>query len=235
MTVANGQHGTYMQTAGAVNNGVDFGVFQPIKSNIFTIAVLAAPANVAGYKVPFSQRLGSGALEQIDFVFGSTGLLSADGRGVQIYYRDTSGTPYYADNNLLNGVPDGTPHWYGTTRNAAGDLSVWRDGEDITVNRTTPSGTFVSANQRTRIGNLGDYTADGSFAGSHPIGMTVVLDGIALDARTWPLLVKQAWWLFAPLPRQTMFALGFRPPILSGAGVIDITATSARPQVTLTF
>jgi hypothetical protein len=188
------------------NDGIVFGSWPPLSKPTWTIFALCAPANSATRKVAFSLRANSGNFEQTDLVIGASGLLVADGRGVEVYHRNTAGDVFVADNNLANGIPDGAVHLYGATKDSSGVIYVWQDSIDITGSRVggTPSGTFYSSSQTLTLGNLSGYTSDGTFAGVNPIFLLGVLDGLALDATTWPILTANPWGLFdsldIPLP-----------------------------------
>lgn len=213
ITYGMGQRGRYFTPSGATNDRVAFGnadgtAVQVITSNTdWTIAILAAPTNSAVTTAMFSQRSSTGNVEQIDLMRGRNGLLSADQRTYQVYYRDTSGNPYYADNASVFANPiDGFMHLYGgscqTLPAGTLQLDIWRDGINVTERRTTPTGTFVSTAQTTWLGNLGGYTSDGAFAATCPMSLVLVWGARALSPVEWLQLAANPWQVFAPMERQ---------------------------------
>jgi hypothetical protein len=180
------------------NDGVTFGNARPISDGAnFSIAVLAAPSRSgSGRTLWFNQRNGSGNAEQIGLSRGSNGLYSSDTRSFQLYWRNTSGSPFYADNGTANDTaPDDLLHLWGGS-NKAGTLDIFRDGKNVTVNRTTPSGTATSSSQTTRLGNLAQFSSDGSFATANAHMHACYVFQPALTEAMWAELADDPYGVF---------------------------------------
>lgn len=212
---AGGQAGRSFTAGGTTGDGVDFSSVQVISSSTdWTIAVLAAPAQTVGDQTGmFSQRSGTGNVEQINLMRGTSNLLADDERDFQIYYRNTSGSPFYADNGTshVNG-PDGALHLWGGSCTAS-VLDIWRDGINVTENRTTPSGTFVSSGQSTRLGNLAAFGSSGKYAKTCPMFLTLVWGARALSSVEWRELARNPWQVIGGIVRRRYFG----PPTAGGA------------------
>lgn len=198
--VKRGQSGiAFCTTSGGINQGLDFGLYQPISSSTdFEIQVYAAPGTNAGRKAAFSQRYGSSGIEQIDFLFGTNGSFVDGSAYFTLFLRNTAGTNFFADNRTgLPGAPDGTWHLWGASVTAT-QPQTWKDGAQNYTDATSTSGTLVSTNQKTRIGNIGDYTVDGIYSTACPIAMVLVWGARALQAHERYILARNPWQIFAP-------------------------------------
>lgn len=208
---------------GAVANaGVDFGLIQPLAFSAasgITIAVVAAPTSSTQRKTAISFRNGSGSYEQTDLVFNSDGSLNALSGYATLYVRNTagSGAPVTASAGGLDG---GLHCWVFGNSSASG--YIYRDGVSLSLSTSTrPSGTLVSSSQKFRIGNMADYTADGTYVHNDPLLLVIA----------WPTLlppqVAAAW--SARLARDVGGAFAprtiFLPQAAAGGGV---TGTSSQ-------
>lgn len=212
LTVVGNQRGRSWSPGGANGDGVNFDAIQPISSNTdCTVACLAAPANTATRKVGFSQRYGSGGLEQIELMWGVNAAFSVTGGFFTFFLRSTAGGTGYADNGISAvHPPDGEWHLWGGSQ-AANVPTSWKDGVAVNDRTVNSSGTLVTTNQKTRLGNLGDYTADGIYASAVPMALTLVWGARALSQVEWAELVRNPWQVFVPI-RHRIYAFPSAAP-----------------------
>jgi len=204
-TVVGSKHGRGIDFGSVSTSGFTFIpttlAKQPITNAAdFSIAALAAPSRSLSTRcIAYSQRLGSGSFEQVDFCFRANGALVAESRCYEIFMRNTAGSNFSADNAVtFDNGSDGTIHLYGCQNNN-GTLDILRDGIIRTEQRTggSPSGTFALATQQVRVGNLGDYATDGTYAGNGvPIFMVLVFQP-HLELSAWAELASDPYDVFA--------------------------------------
>lgn len=167
------------------NGGIDFGAIQPITGDAFTVLVAANPSSAAACYTLFSQRNGSAPYNQIDLAVNSDTSLGAVPGRLSAITLDTS-TAGNAVTSNLTVYADGGWHVYGMTRSGAGATpQLYFDGGlqgGTAIGAST--GTSISGAMRTRVGNIGDYGADGAYAAQcdilYAIAWNRVLDPVEL-------------------------------------------------------
>jgi hypothetical protein len=166
----------------SANGGLDFGQVQPLSFTVdagFTVAVVAAPVNVAQIKTAVSFRKTSSQFEQIGAFFNSTASVSASAGLITLFSRNTSGTTTAV--TATGGIDGGLHCW--VLGNSAASGYIYRDGAELTLSTSTrPSGTISSTAQKTHIGNLAAYASDGAFVIDDPLLLVIV----------WPRLLPAA-------------------------------------------
>ena len=192
--------GVAYKAARIADGGVDFGLVQPITGGEFTVLALANPASSDGSSALFSQRAGSAPSNQFDLsVNGDASLGNRPGGFVAIGLNaDSSNNVRLSDSISL---VDGAFHTYGYIRRAASS-AIWFDG--ATVSSTLvgfEGGTIYSSANKTRVGNIGDYSADGVYAASCDIPLVLVWNR-ALSSEEYVRVVANPWALFAPPSRR---------------------------------
>ncbi|MDE2441179.1 MAG: hypothetical protein KGP14_09150 [Betaproteobacteria bacterium] len=173
-----GDEGVARKWSRSANAGVDFGTNQIITQNAgATVLVVAAPTSVATMKVPFSQRVGSGAFTQTDFVFNSVGLDSlgaSAGTVVLTTYSGASGGVHAASQI------DGKTHCW-VAGNGPSNGFIFRDGVKQTLSTSTRTSTFTAGTQKLRIGNIAD-DATTTYPCDDPVYLVVVWDRLLSEA-----------------------------------------------------
>lgn len=168
-----GPLGVARSWARAASAGALFGTFQHVQGLEITVACVAAPVAGTNRKIAWSQRTSGSNAAQFAFGFnidGSTGV-SAQSGGIGLVGRNTlaSGGGVGSPSQF-----DGLPHAW-VLANGASTGYVYRDGVAQTVSpNVRNSGTVWTSAQATAIGNIGDYTVDGSFVSDDPIYLVIV-------------------------------------------------------------
>lgn len=160
----------------SANAGVSFGSAQAItQQSGVTVLVVAAPTSASVLKVPFSQRIASGAYTQTDFVFNSvdTGLISSATAGAAMlasYHNAGTGV-------AANGQVDGRAHCW-VAGNGEANGYIYRDGKKQTLaaNTRTPA-VLSAAGQQLRIGNIANDAAT-SWVHDDPLYLVIVWNGL---------------------------------------------------------
>lgn len=181
------------------NAGLDFGINQIITQNSgVTVLVVAAPTSAATMKVPFSQRVGSGAFTQTDFVFNSVGLDSlgaSAGTVVLTTYSGASGGVH------ASGQIDGKTHCW-VAGNGPSNGFIYRDGVKQTLATSTRISTFTASTQKLTIGNIADE-ATTTYPCDDPVYLVVVWDRLLSEPEARSVS-ENPWQVFSPL-RKNIF------------------------------
>lgn len=175
-------------TADATNAGLDFGTYQASSDGTCTVIVMARAASAAGICTLWSQRNGTSApFRQIDFFLNANSSLAANAGG----FAFTSYDGGFLGAHTGSGFVDGGWHVYAATRPGSFiNPTIWFDGIKPSVTTTgTSIGSVVDTGQKTRIGNLGDYTTDATYVGVAEIGIVLVYAGVLSD-RQMEVLTK---------------------------------------------
>lgn len=156
------------------NAGLDFGLVQPITSDAFTVLVLANPTSSAVGTL-FSQRNGSAPYNQITLAANSTDALALRAGGFAGIMLGNPSGARGAISTLTNAV-NGDFHVFGMARSGTTSaISLYHDGLSISATLTgTGTNTAISASQKTRIGNIADYTADAAYVAESNIPMVFI-------------------------------------------------------------
>ena len=209
------------------NAGSLFGTFQHVPGTDLTVAVVGAPvASATERKVAFSQRTSSGSFPQHYVGFNSTSSVTVSSGLIVLTQRNTGATFSAVE---ASSQVDGALHAW-VLANGTADGYIYRDGvaQTLTKNvRTT--GTIFDSSQKTRIGNIGDYTTGGAFVSDDPIYLIIV----------WPRVLPedQAQQLSADLARNLGAAFEprriFVPVVAGGGGSFSATGALSSDASTL--
>lgn len=156
------------------NAGLDFGLVQPITSDAWTVLVLANPTSSAVGTL-FSQRNGSAPYNQITLAANSNDSLALRAGGFAGIALGKPSGVRGAVSTLTNAV-NGDFHVFGMARSGTTSaISLYHDGLSISATLTgTGTNTAISASQKTRIGNIADYTADAAYVAESNIPMVFI-------------------------------------------------------------
>lgn len=184
--------------ADVTNGGIDFGQVQASRNDQITVLLVANPTNAAP-QVLFNQRVGSGVFNQFGFAANTGTLLATRTGGLAVYVFDVSANRLSTTSTATT-FADGAFHVYAAT--VAGQNTtpaIYVDGQAISVSAgNTPASTWWSSTQKTRIGNLADYTTDAAYAASCDIPLCLVWDR-ALSAAEIQQISANPWQIFQPL------------------------------------
>lgn len=210
------QQGIAYNVARATNGGLDFGVYQPITSDAFTIIVLANGASTDGIGTLFSQRTGSLPYNQLALSLNQDNAYGSRPGGFLFVAIDTSneasGANWRSAHSDSTSLVDGRYHVFAATKASASSVPVlWYDGAiQAATAYGTGTATILGGAQQTRIGNIADYTADGAYCSESDIAAVLVfnrvLHGAMMRALTESLLAPYkifqapARWLFIGAP-----------------------------------
>ena len=219
-----GDKGVARKWSRSANAGVDFGTTQVITQNSgVTVLVVANPTFAATMKVPFSQRLASGAFTQTDFVFNSNGLdsLGATAGSVTL-------TTYHAASGGVRATSqiDGQTHCW-VAGNGTANGYIFRDGVKQTLANSTRMSTFTASTQKLRVGNMGD-DASTTYPCDDPVYLVVVWDRLLSEAEARSVS-ENPWQVFQPLPRRIFASVsaGGGVTINAGTGNADAAGLTA--------
>lgn len=211
-----GDKGVARKWSRSANAGVDFGTTQIITQNSgVTVLVVANPTSAATMKVPFSQRLASGAFTQTDFLFNSDGLdsLGATAGSVTL-------TTYHAASGGVRATSqiDGQTHCW-VAGNGTANGYIFRDGVKQTLANSMRTSTFTVSTQKLRIGNIGD-DASTTYPCDDPVYLVVVWDRLLSETEARSVS-ENPWQVFQPIPRRIFV------PVSAGGGTTTVTADHA--------
>lgn len=203
------------------NAGVDFGASKIITGAECTILVVAAPANVAAIKVPFSQRVGSGSYQQIDFLFNATGDgLSAAAGNVELLNYDGGSRGITATSQT-----DGNPHcWVVSNSTTLGYL--FRDGvkQALTQNVRSTSSQAAGA-QKIRVGNIAD-DASTTYPHDDPLYLLIVWDRQLSEEEAEPLSANP-WQVFSNIDNLALLFAQASGSLATAAAAGSATASGS--------
>ena len=213
--------GLGMSYAAASSQHTDMGFSEGLQYGSFGVVFRSAAVNCFALSCS-----SSASTSGVDFLIGSGGV-----SGTNVFrYRDTS----TKSSNATSGHNDGRFHHY-TGRLSAGDsvhgviigASLVADASTVIGGNQSPVSSFTPS-QNWMIARRGTLYADTEVVSCY-MGEIPLSDSAALEfqANFWDLFERDPYRIYS-FP-----ATGI--PTLSAPGVIDITATSARPQVTLTY
>lgn len=226
-------------------------VKRPIESNY---AFSNTSSTTGGFKVGPSRILAGLERSTAIAVFSNTGLTTGTS-GVPFYCERSEATQIYkfgfsanstsqvsfvfrnSASQLIENVSS-VPlsasvslHVAAFITNGAASRTIWCDGSSLT-NTTNYSNSFTTAND-VRIAADGFDTSSGNTSGVYYVAL---YDRVVADFELLELL-RNPWQIFKPRNQVLYFDVptGYSIPTLSAAMATSITATSAVPQVTLTF
>lgn len=214
------------------NSGLDFGAVQPITSDSWTVLTLANPTNAA-VSTLFSQRNGSAPYNQIDIVANSNDSLAyRAGRFSGIAVGTPSGARAAVSSSAT--LVDGVFHVFGASRTGVTSVvELHYDGVNVSSTQNgTGTSTLISAAQKTRIGNIGDYTADAAHTAECNIPLVFIYNRTLTAAEiakvSADMLLGVHFWakrppsrLFIPAAASGVFTLDAQP------GSVTITGSAA--------
>lgn len=153
--------------------GEDFGVVQPLSSNtgVTILAVAAQVSDASLRQAWFSQRVGTPNFNQFGLLANTDRAAAHAIARLTLYTRNTAVTDAYVE---LSSQFDGLPHcWVMSNSTTSSSGTAFRDGvpQSITA-QVAMSGTYVSTDQRVRVGNLGLYAGTG-FAATSPVALII--------------------------------------------------------------
>ncbi len=184
--------------ARATGGGINFGQVQAVKTDTITVLILANP-NTTQAQTVFSQRTSSSPFNQFSFAVNSNdSLLFSSGKIAAVCLTSSGGGRHSV--SAGSAFTDAGWHVYVATFSGAPAYpTIYYDGASVAVNNTqTGTGTWVSSNQHTRIGNIADYTTDANYAASCDIPLCLVWDRV-LSADEVRQISANPWQLFQPI------------------------------------
>ena len=192
------QPGMTYKVVSQTNGGLDFGTFQPIQSDNWTIIALSNGQSTDPKGALFSQRANASGI-QIDLAINmDTGAVSQPGKFMALA-RNTTGQ---GASSTATTYVDGKFHVFGATRAGVSTNPVlWYDG---LIAASTPSGsdagTAISSAQKVRLGNFADYATDATLCCSSNVALVMAFNGVLSDAQM-ASLGQNPWQIFSNLPR----------------------------------
>ena len=193
------QRGLAYKVARQTSGGLNFGQIQPITSEAWSILAIANPGSADGVTALYSQRYGTSPYNQIELVVnGTSGLASSAGK-LSMVRLCTDGTSRPFDSTAST-YADGNFHTYVATCAGPGINPVmYFDGIQVAGSGGgSGSGNVFSTNLRTRIGNIGDYSADAAYCAACDILLVACWNGRVLSPGDVVSLTANPWQLFEP-------------------------------------
>lgn len=182
------QQGIVYRVARATDGGLDFGVYQPITSDAFTIIVGATGQSTDGTSFLFSQRFGSSPYNSVAIGLNQANDGSNRAGGFAMLAVDSSGLA--AGGNIRSAhsnstaLVDGSRHiWCGAKASASSFPILSLDGVDVAATTNgTATGSVLGNAQKSRIGNAADYGSanggDGSLCAQNDIDVVLIFNSV---------------------------------------------------------
>lgn len=216
------------------NGGIYFGVIQPVKNNLITALAIANPASANRAEVLFSQRVGTGNVNQFELAVNTSfGLGASAGKFSALTYnntltRDSVSSASTFTNSRFN--------VYAATVSSVSSFPIlYFNGRSVSVSTSgTLSSSWYSNTQKTHIGNIADWSTDATYAAQCEIPLCLVWDRV-LSAAEIAVISANPWQLFRPLELQLGPGVTSAFPTLSNARMTSLTSTQGVPNVDYAF
>ena len=193
---------------------------RPITSDNWTIIALANPGSADGVSTLFSQRTSISPYSQINFFanMGSGFVARAGCFALVCATSEAAGTSDYPSaQSTSTALVDGKLHVYAARRGGRSSyIDLWYDGAQPTITQTGPLVSTLSSNQLTRVGNIGDYAADGTYAAACSIPFVVIYDRALSDA-DMKRLGQRPWAAFADAERRVWVPVAASTTLVTGS------------------
>jgi hypothetical protein len=210
------KYGSGHATTRANDNGLDFGVYQPITTYPFSILVVTDSASEGVITHLFSQRVGSSPYAQINFLLNARGDYAQQSGTLGLFTQDTTGTRNSPVTGASSVVTSGVHH-YGVTDDGS-NQRFYVDGFLVATIATLNGNSCFHTSQKLGIGRAADITSNSETNARSQI-ITRVWNGRSLSAVDFKAQFDNPWGIYKS--RRRIFAVG------TASGGADLAGSAA--------